>query len=145
MICWPVIVAHRRGRDDEAKARFDAVWAKYGKVAPESFIPVLPMVGREQELRDLMKQWDAETRPTNAVARFVAYNALQEYDAAIDWLLPALDEGVRQDYLPNIRVDKLYPEIHKHPTLCGSGGETRCEGGHALSSPIQFQRAHSCV
>ena len=137
-----MIVAHRRGRDDEAKARFDAVWAKYGKVAPESFIPVLPMVGREQELRDLMKQWDAGTRPTNAVARFVAYNALQEYDAAIDWLLRALDEGVRQDYLPNIRVDKLYPEIHKHPRYAEVAAKLDAKEVTHSSSPIQFRRAH---
>lgn len=111
-IIYRVVVAHLRGRDDEANARFDGAWAKYGKTNPEWFIWPWALLGHEKELRNLMKEWDAGTRPANAGSRFDAYNALGEYDTAIDWLLRAIDEGTAPPY---VRVGSPVSEIHKHP------------------------------
>ena len=108
--------ASLQGRQDEAKARFDAAWSAFGHSVPEAFVLVLPAVGREQELRDLMKQWDAGARQASAFTRFNAHYALGEYDEAMKWLMSAIDE---RDFTARlfVRLPSAYPEIRNHPAL----------------------------
>ncbi len=70
-----VLVAHLRGNDAEAKARFDAAWAKYGATQPYQFIGVMPIVGHEQDLRELMKRWDDATARVCRAAILCAHGA----------------------------------------------------------------------
>jgi serine/threonine protein kinase/TolB-like protein/Tfp pilus assembly protein PilF len=106
------VTAYLLGHTDEARTRFDVAWARYGRTSPNDFVSLFARVGREQELRNLMKEWDAGTRPTSAGLRFLAHESLGETDVAIDWLLRSIDEHSEPAYL---RAGGFWPEIRAHP------------------------------
>src|SRR5262249_26106921 len=105
--------AHLRGNDAEAKARFDAAWAKYGAAHPGSFVEVATMVGREQDLRASMQHWNDAAR-ADALLQFYAHFALHEDDAAIEWSIRSIDQGL-VDYLPLIRSGARLERLRTHP------------------------------
>jgi len=106
-----VWLAHLRGDDAEAKKRFEAAWAEYGATQWFRFVFVMPVAGREQDLRDLMRQWHEGT-PGYASLQFWAHLALGDDDAAIDWLIRMIDEGAE---LPYLRAGALFDKFHDHP------------------------------
>jgi tetratricopeptide (TPR) repeat protein len=105
-----VFVAYLRGDKEEATRRFNAAWAKYGASYPNAFVGL--MGGREAQLRDLMTRWDDGNLPTNAATRSKAYMVLGEYDAAIDWLIRAIDDGSAS---PFIRAGIEFDGLRAHP------------------------------
>jgi len=107
-----VNVAYLKGDKIEGDKRFAAAWAKYGAEYPNAFVTAMGLAGRETQLRDLMKQWDDGVVPTDPESRAWAHLMLGEYDAAIDSLMRAVEQGNVPRW---VRAGLMFDALHTRP------------------------------
>ena len=114
-LAWRVQVALLSGDIAKANSLYERLIAEFGKVGQRQAARSLVLLGREQELREMVNQWRPDDPSISPTDWFNAHYALHDYEAALRSLRDGLE---RRDFvlLSFVRLN-MSPEVKALPAF----------------------------
>jgi len=120
-MAWRVEVALRSGDIAKANSLYERLIAEFGKVDQRQAARSLVLLGREQELRDMVGQWRPDDRSISPVDWFNAHYASHDYEAALRSLRDGLERRdatllrfVRLNMSPELKALPAFDDILRY-------------------------------